>query len=122
QGKGMHRDRFPVTEKRFSLEVFYMLLVTYSIVIVGFGLIYFILSFEWMILIDGEGIQPAGIVDSLMHSFYFSGVTLLTIGYGDITPVGIGRWVAIFEALIGYVLPTAFVLRIVHHSYDQSRD
>ncbi len=122
QGKEGHGDDFPVTEKRFSLEVFYMLLVTYSIVIVGFGLIYFILSFEGMILIEGDGIQPAGIVDSFMHSFYFSGVTLLTIGYGDITPVGIGRWVAIFEALIGYVLPTAFVLRIVHHSYDQSRD
>src|SRR5699024_6766320 len=117
QGKEGHGDDFPVTEKRFSLEVFYMLLVTYSIVIVGFGLIYFILSFEGMILIEGDGI-----VDSFMHSFYFSGVTLLTIGYGDITPVGIGRWVAIFEALIGYVLPTAFVLRIVHHSYDQSRD
>src|SRR5699024_841487 len=89
-GKEGHGDDFPVTEKRFSLEVFYMFLVTYSIVIVGLGLIYFILSFEGMILIEGDGIQPAGIVDSFMHSFYFGGVTLLTIGYGDITPVGIG--------------------------------
>src|SRR5699024_10278617 len=72
QGKVGAGDEFPVTDRRFSLEVFYMLLVTYSIVIVGFGLIYFMLSLEVMILIEGDGIQTAGIVDSFMHSFYFS--------------------------------------------------
>src|SRR5699024_9591715 len=50
---------------------------------------------------------------SIVHSIYFSGVTLLTIGYGDITRIGIGRFLAIVEALIGYILPTAFVLKLV---------
>ena len=54
-----------------------------------------------------------GKLGSLIHSFYFSGVTILTIGYGDIVPIGIGRLVALIQALIGYVLPTAFVLRLV---------
>src|SRR5699024_923614 len=53
QGKEGHGDDFPVTEKRFSLEVFYMLLVTYSIFIVGFGLIYFIMYFVGMMLFEG---------------------------------------------------------------------
>ncbi|HEX6593042.1 MAG TPA: potassium channel family protein [Bacillota bacterium] len=122
QGKVANHTHFPFAEKRFSLEIFYMLLLTYSIVIIGFGLIYFVLSFEGVILVEGDDARSVGIVGSFIHSIYFSGVTLLTIGYGDITPVGIGRFIALIEALIGYVLPTAFVLRLVHHSYDQSRD
>ncbi|GAA3331597.1 hypothetical protein GCM10020331_088830 [Ectobacillus funiculus] len=53
-----------------------------------------------------------------VHSFqmvevcmYFSAITLLSVGYGDITPVGIGRWIAIIEALVGYTMPAAFVAR-----------
>jgi potassium channel LctB len=42
---------------------------------------------------------------------YFSAITLLSVGYGDITPVGIGRWIAIIEALVGYTMPAAFVAR-----------
>ena len=61
---------------------------------------------------DGESLNA--------HSFqlvevclYFSAVTLLSVGYGDISPIGIGRWIAIAEALIGYTLPFAFVMRSV---------
>jgi hypothetical protein len=32
---------------------------------------------------------------------YFNFVTILTIGYGDFTPAGIGRFLAILEAIIG---------------------
>lgn len=100
-------------ESKFSVEIFYTLLIVYIIVMLGFGLIYFILSIPGPILVEyGEDAQ-VGMVGSFIHSFYFSGVTLLTIGYGDIIPIGIGRLVAIIEALIGYALPTAFVLRLV---------
>ena len=102
-----------ITEKRFSTEIFCTLLITYSIVIIGFGLIYFIISFQSMILVEGNDLREVTIVGSIIHSFYFSGVTMLTIGYGDIAPVGIGRLIALIQALIGYVLPTAFVLRLV---------
>ncbi len=46
-------------------------------------------------------------------SLYFSAVTLLSVGYGDIVPIGIGRWIAMVEALLGYALPAAFVVRTV---------
>lgn len=108
-----------VSEGRFSLEIFYTLLVTYTIVIMGFGLIYFILSFQGIILVEGDELRNVGILGSLIHSFYFSGVTILTIGYGDIVPVGIGRLVALIQALIGYILPTAFVLRLVVTTQDK---
>lgn len=110
---GTRKANERITERRFSTEIFYTLLITYSIVIIGFGLIYFIISFQSMILVEGNDLREVTIVGSFIHSFYFSGVTMLTIGYGDIAPVGIGRLIALIQALIGYVLPTAFVLRLV---------
>lgn len=103
-------------ESRFSSEIFYTLLIIYSIVIIGFGLIYFILSFQQVNLVEGGELRKVSVIGSLIHSLYFSGVTLLTIGYGDITPIGIARFIALIQALIGYILPTAFVLRLVQTS------
>lgn len=113
--RGTHKIR----KSQFSLEVFYTLLIVYSIIITGFALIYFILSFHGNILIEPGYIEKTDVIGSFIHSLYFSGVTLLTIGYGDIVPIGIGRFLALVEALIGYVLPTAFMLRLVT---DQIRD
>jgi len=100
-------------ERRFSTEIFYTLLMIYTIVIIGFGLIYFILSFQEGVLVVSSELVPKNVLGALFESIYFSGVTLLTIGYGDISPIGIGRFIALAEALIGYILPTAFVLRLV---------
>lgn len=109
-------------DKRFSIDVFYTLLVTYSIIIIGFGLIYFIISFHHINLVEAGEMRQVGIIGSMIHSFYFSGVTLLTIGYGDITPLGISRLIAIIEALIGYALPTAFVLRIAINARNRGQE
>lgn len=104
---------FMTRERRFSIEVFYTLLLIYTIVIIGFGLIYFILSFQGGVLIAPEDQIPTTVIGRLFEAIYFSGVTILTIGYGDLSPIGIGRLIALAEALIGYILPTAFVLRLV---------
>lgn len=114
--------RMKLKESRFSTEIFYALLVIYSIVITGFALIYFILSFQGIVLVEHGELHQVNIIGSLIHSFYFSGVTLLTIGYGDIIPVGIGRFIALIEALLGYILPTAFVLRLVQTRRGGTRD
>lgn len=102
-------------ERTISIEVFYTFIIIYCVFILGFGLIYFLLSLHNTILIENilrhEG--EANILKKLFHSMYFSGVTLLTIGYGDVTPIGIGRIIAIIQALLGYVLPTSFVLKLV---------
>ncbi|MGM8363840.1 ion channel [Virgibacillus sp. W0181] len=109
-------------ESRFSIEIFYTLIVIYTIVIIGFGLIYFILSFHRVVLIEYGEFRNVSIIGTLIHSLYFSGVTLLTIGYGDVTPVGIGRLIALIQALIGYILPTAFVLRLVQTTTDRKEE
>ncbi|GAA0442708.1 potassium channel family protein [Virgibacillus sp. AGTR] len=108
-------------ESGFSLELFYALLIIYCIVIVGFAVIYFLLSMEGIILVENGELRQVNALGSMIHSLYFSGVTILTIGYGDITPIGIGRFIALIEALVGYILPTAFVLRLVQNQ-ERSRD
>lgn len=102
-------------ETTISLEAFFTFIIIYCIFIIGFGLIYFILSFSSIILIEDipNSYSAVGLFRQLYLSIYFSGVTMLTIGYGDIAPIGIGRAVAIVQALFGYVLPTAFVLKLV---------
>jgi len=109
--KGGH-IRFRLRDSRFSIEIFVTLIIIYSIVIIGFGLIYFTLSIQGIILVEHGELRQVSLVGSMIHSLYFSGVTMLTMGYGDITPVGIGRLIAVVEAMIGYILPTAFVMRL----------
>ncbi|WP_077324575.1 potassium channel family protein [Virgibacillus siamensis] len=118
---GKHRIYLKMRESRFSAEIFYTLLIVYFTVIIGFGLIYFILSINRILLVENGELRDVSIIGSLIHSLYFSGVTLLTIGYGDITPIGIGRLIALIQALVGYILPTAFVLRLVQ-SNQRDRD
>jgi len=44
---------------------------------------------------------------------YFSYVTFTTVGYGDMTPTGLCRGVAVFEAVTGYILLGMFVAAAV---------
>lgn len=52
-------------------------------------------------------------MDIFTRSFYFSITTLFSVGYGDMTPFGLSKGVAIMESLIGYILPYAMVLNYV---------
>lgn len=47
----------------------------------------------------------------LWTSLYLSAITLFSVGYGDVVPIGIGRPLVIIEALLGYTIPAAFVVR-----------
>ncbi len=50
---------------------------------------------------------------SLFRSLYFSTITMLSVGYGDVTPYGWSRLVAMIESVIGGILPAAIVLRFM---------
>ncbi|MCZ0702873.1 potassium channel LctB [Natronobacillus azotifigens] len=99
----------------FSYELFYSLVVVYFTVIVAFGMLYFILSLHEVILVQSntETRAQQSFLSLLIDCLYFSGVTLMTVGYGDIIPVGWGRLLALTQAMIGYLLPTAFFLKII---------
>jgi potassium channel LctB len=105
----------------FSIDLFLSLLFLYISVMLAFGLIYFMLSIEGIVLAEGGDLIDSSLAGSLLHSIYFSGVTLLTVGYGDILPVGFGRLLALIEALIGYLLPSGLVLKVWQHTVVRQR-
>lgn len=87
-----------------------------------FGLCFamvFIVTFELQpgaFLSGGEAIirSPSDTSAHATELLYFSFVTLTTLGFGDITPVGdIPRMFAVSEAIVGQLYLTIFVARLV---------
>ncbi len=59
--------------------------------------------------------------DVLPDFFYYSFVTLTTLGYGDITPVDpVARSLSILEAIVGQIYLTVLVARLVGLHISQS--
>jgi hypothetical protein len=58
------------------------------------------------------------------NAFYFSFITLSTVGYGDITPLTrIARWLAALEAMTGLLYVTVLIARLVSlYSSPKSND
>ncbi len=97
--------------KLVSVDNFFYLGTCYLTVIIGFGLIY--LLFELMgktVLLEMNKENEKNIFET---SFYFSAMMLFSVGNGDVIPHGVGRLIAVTEALIGYTLPAAFVARVM---------
>ncbi|WP_226659705.1 ion channel [Guptibacillus hwajinpoensis] len=111
----MKRTRVPGS--LLSVYKMFLLFLVYLTMITAFGSLYLSL-----IILDIPVLQE-GHVDLADMSFtpltrvqsvlYFSAVTLLSVGYGDLTPIGVGRWIAIIEALIGYLMPAAFFVTTI---------
>ncbi|MCH1627656.1 potassium channel family protein [Ferdinandcohnia quinoae] len=60
-------------------------------------------------------------LDLITRSLYFSAITLLSVGYGDVTPFGLARAFAIIEALFGYLLPVIIVIQFLpHQNHDEN--
>ena len=50
---------------------------------------------------------------SVLEALYFSGITFTTIGYGDISPNGHMRFLAVSEGLFGIAVSSALVVSFV---------
>jgi potassium channel LctB len=95
--------------KFVSIENALFLGSIYLTVILGFGLIYLLFELKGIsLLVEVNHETNYNLFET---SFYFSAMTLFSVGNGDVIPHGLGRMVAVVEALIGYTLPAAFVAR-----------
>jgi len=66
---------------------------------------------------------PESAVSELSHFFYYSFVTLTTLGYGDITPItSAARSFSILEAIIGQLYIAILVSRLVGVHIAQSQN
>ncbi|WP_325167524.1 ion channel [Lederbergia citri] len=103
-------DRFKF--KQVSFENFVFLGCTYAVIMIGFGLLFLLLELKGMpIIIDTIVTQEKEWNERLTTSLYLSAITLFSVGFGDVVPVGVGRLLVMLEALLGYTIPAAFVVR-----------
>lgn len=102
----------------FSTALFLNLFFVLTGVLTGFAILYYLLSLRGVILVtslsSGEPVDP-----DFLDLLYFSGETLLSVGYGDMLPVGITRLFALIESSIGILLPTAYFLKALDSSREK---
>ncbi len=90
------------------------ILVTILLVVFIFGLIF---TYSPMFMIRSVSIDNKLVVttiNNLFEGLYLSGITFLTIGYGDITPVGWFSIIAVLvEGFLGVFLMSYFTVSVV---------
>ncbi len=98
------------------MKLFFVLLGT----TIGFGVLYYALSFQETVVVQSLADSPP-----LEHSFgnllYFSGVTMLSVGYGDMVPVNTARFFSLIQASIGILLPTAYFMKALGQSKNEEK-
>ncbi|MDY7082229.1 MAG: potassium channel family protein [Halobacteria archaeon] len=56
-----------------------------------------------------NGLNDVSLVYALADSFYFSAVTFTTLGYGDMSPVGVIKIASVLESLFGAIFMALLV-------------
>jgi len=87
--------------------------------IIGFGVAYWAAG-AW----QGQGLRVGttpveGTVEGLLTAIYFSFVTALSIGYGDVVPVGLMRGLAILEGAGGLLIFGAVISKLVSRRQEE---
>lgn len=87
-------------------EFFGVMILFIFFVILMFAGVYHYYATDGSTLIDADQRIEA---NNLVSAFYFSGVTFLAIGYGDIVPIGGFIIISILEGILGSVIVFSFV-------------
>jgi len=107
--------RFILSQGHVTSERIFAALDVYLLVGVMCGLLFCIFEEIWSDSFDfQDSFPPGGRQSPLAHTIYFSFVTLGTLGYGDITPIGgPARALAVVEAIGGQMYLVVVVARLV---------
>ncbi|GAE31147.1 potassium channel family protein [Alkalihalobacillus hemicellulosilyticus] len=92
-----------------SLRHFGLLILVYVTLISSFAILYTGVELIGIRVIQIDA-PLFGETISMLDMMYFSAITMLSVGYGDIVPIGLGRLFAVVQSLIGFLLPAAFVM------------
>ncbi|MEP1445904.1 MAG: potassium channel family protein [Paraglaciecola sp.] len=96
---------------RFLDTISYFRLGLVTVLIWGLATVYFsVMTYHGHGMnIDIKCLDP---IDSTLSAMYFSAVTLTTLGYGDISPLGAGRIVAVFLAITGLTIVAILIGKV----------
>ncbi|WP_100398151.1 potassium channel family protein [Bacillus sp. FJAT-44742] len=101
----------------FDSVLFYNLFFVLLGLTLGFAFLYYLLSFQETVLVINDPTEdPAE--PTFLNFLYFSGVTILSVGYGDLVPVGSARFFALMQAALGFLLPTIIFLKALNNSEE----
>ncbi len=102
-------------QRKKLFDYFTRLVLFYANIVVTFALIYTFLDLTRLGPVVDHYQQTAlvekGWLDRIGSALYFSVITLFSVGYGDVTPFGWARAVAIIQAMLGYILPAVLVIQ-----------
>lgn len=88
-------------------------LFSVSVIYTLFSLLYLVLPFVADTYIDTGGGEVLADMHPFTKAFYYSAITILTIGYGEFYPVGIMRFFASVEGYVGVFLMGYFSVAFV---------
>lgn len=94
------------SEKKIKITI--RLTTIFSVSVFAFGIGYWILGFK-----SGSGVYSKDIAATLIECIYFSLVSITTLGYGDLVPLGLARGVAATEAVFGLLFAGYSISQIV---------
>ncbi|MDZ5713366.1 ion channel [Jeotgalibacillus haloalkalitolerans] len=104
----------------FSLRNFVYLSLTYTVLLIGFAVIYTVMLIEGIKAV--EPVNTYSFLDLFMTMLYFSAMMLFSVGNGEMIPEGTGRAVAVAAAFIGQVLPVTVIWTLIAKSDSQTFD
>lgn len=71
------------------------------------------MNFDPTCVVDtSDECEKKTLIEVVLSSLYFSGVTLTTLGYGDISPIGFGRAVAVLLSMSGLTIIAILIAKI----------
>ncbi|WP_280771446.1 potassium channel family protein [Salipaludibacillus daqingensis] len=108
-------------ETYFHAALFYKLFFVLLGLTFGFAGLYYFLSLEEAVLKINDPTDDSVEV-TFWNALYFSGVTMLSVGYGDLVPVGSARFFSLIQASLGLLLPAACFLKAFGQSNDKKYD
>ncbi len=105
--------RFMDTIVSFSYQSLFFIWFIFAVLV---GTLYFILSG-----IPGHGSEQLEIMEPaarFWNSIYFSFITVTSIGYGDITPMGASKFIAVIQSVLALFVFAILVTKLVSNQQD----
>jgi hypothetical protein len=102
--------KYVLTQRRVNSNVIFAAVSVYLLIGIVFGTV-----FSWLAYADPAAFDPPQRVETGDSSlFYYSFVTLTTLGFGDISPITeSARALTVIEALLGQVYLVVLIARLV---------